>query len=71
MIAFGVSVSEGDAYRRYAEPGIDRAREADSEVYVFATVGQALRTDNLLLETAAKHDDLEALVLRAPPYGDP
>jgi hypothetical protein len=66
VIAFGVSVSEAEAYRRYAEPGIVRAKEADSEVYVFATVGQALRTENLLLETAAKHDDLEALVLVHP-----
>jgi hypothetical protein len=63
MIVFGVSLSDGEAYRRYAEPGIDRVREADSEVYVFAAVGQALRTHNLLLDTAAKHDDLEALVL--------
>jgi hypothetical protein len=66
VIAFGVSVGEGEAYRRYAEPGIVRAREPDSEVYVFATVGQALRTENLLLQTAAKHDDLEALVLVHP-----
>jgi hypothetical protein len=66
MIAFAVSVTEGEAYRRYAEPGIDRAKEADSEVYVFAEVGQALRTYNLLLDTAAKHDDLEALALVHP-----
>jgi hypothetical protein len=66
MIAFGVSVSDGEAYRRYAEPGIERAREADSEVYVFAAVGQALRTFNLLLDTAAKHNDLEALALVHP-----
>jgi hypothetical protein len=63
MIAFGVSVTDGEAYRRYAEPGIDRVREADSEVYVFAAVGQVARSYNLLLDTAAKHRDLEALVL--------
>ena len=66
MIAFGVSVTEGEAYRRYAEPGIKRAKEPDSEVYVFAAVGQASRTYNLLLDTAARHDDLEALVLVHP-----
>ena len=66
MIAFGVSVSEGEAYRRYAERGIERAKEAESEVYVFAAVGDALRTYNLLLQTAAKHDDLEALALVHP-----
>jgi Glycosyltransferase like family len=66
LIAFAVSVTEGEAYRRYAEPGIERAKEADSEVYVFAEVGQALRTYNLLLDTAAKHEDLEALVLVHP-----
>jgi Glycosyltransferase like family len=66
VIAFGVSVTEGEAYRRYSEPGIDRAREEDSEVYVFAAVGQVSRTYNLLLDTAAKHEDLEAFVLVHP-----
>ena len=66
MIAFGVSVTEGEAYRRYAEPGIKRAKEADSAVYVFAAVGQVSRTYNLLIDTAARHDDLEALVLVHP-----
>ena len=66
MIAFGVSVTEGEAYRRYAEPGIKRAKEAESAVYVFAAVGQVSRTYNLLIDTAARHDDLEALVLVHP-----
>lgn len=66
MIAFGVSVSEGEPYRRYSEPGIRLAKEADSEVYVFAAVGQIARTYNLLLDTAAQHEDLEALVLVHP-----
>jgi hypothetical protein len=66
VIVFGVSVTDGEAYRRYAEPGIERAKEADSEVYVFAAVDQVSRAYNLLLDTAAKHDDLEALVLVHP-----
>lgn len=63
MIAFGVSATDGEAYRRYTEPGLELAKERDSQVYVFAAVGQVARTYNLLLEAAARHDDLEALVL--------
>ncbi len=63
MIAFGLSATDGAAYRRYSEPGLGLAREPDSEVYVFAAVGQVARTYNLILEEAARHDDLEALIL--------
>jgi hypothetical protein len=66
VIAFGISVAEGEAYRLYAEPGIKRAKEDDSAVYVFAAVGHVARTYNLLADTAARHDDLEALVLVHP-----
>ena len=66
MIAFGVSATEGEAYRRYTRPGLELAKEADSEVYVFAAVGQVARTYNLLLEASSRHDDLEALVLVHP-----
>jgi Glycosyltransferase like family len=66
MIAFGVSVTDGEAYRHYAEPGIARAKEDDSEVYVFAAVGQISRTYNLFVDTALKDPDLEALVLVHP-----
>lgn len=63
MIAFGISVAEGEAYRSYSQPGVELAKEPDSQVYVFAAVGQVSRTYNLLLDTAARHEDLEALVL--------
>ena len=63
MIAFGISITEPDAYRIYAEPGIERAAEPDSEVYAFAAAGSIFRSYNLLLDTAAQRDDLEALVL--------
>jgi Glycosyltransferase like family len=63
MIAFGVSITSPDAYRRFAEPGIRRAAEPASVVYPFAAAGSIFRSYNLLLDTAAAHDDLEALVL--------
>jgi Glycosyltransferase like family len=63
LIAFGTSVGEAEPYRRFAEPGIRRAAEPDSEVLAFASVGTIGRTYNLLLEAAAAYDDLEALVL--------
>jgi Glycosyltransferase like family len=66
VIAFGISVAAGAAYRQYSEPGIALAKESDSQVYVFAAVGHISRTYNLLLDTAAGHDDLEALVLVHP-----
>jgi hypothetical protein len=63
MIAFGVSITEPEPYRRYAEPGIRAAAEPDSEVHAFAAVGPISRTYNLLLDVAGRRDDLEALVL--------
>lgn len=63
MIAFGSAIQGAEAYRRYAEPGVRRAAEADSEVLAFAAVEPVGRTYNLILEAAAAHDDLEALVL--------
>jgi hypothetical protein len=66
MIAFGASVSETDAYRRYAEPGIRLAAEADSKILALAPAGLICRSLNLVLEEAARHDDLEALVLVHP-----
>ena len=66
MIAFGSSISGAEAYRRYAEPGVRLAAEADSQVYAFASVEPVGRTYNLILEAAAARDDLEALVLVHP-----
>ena len=66
MIAFGSSISGGEAYRRYAEPGIRLAAEPDSEVFAFAAVEPIARTYNLLLEAAAAREDLEALALVHP-----
>ena len=63
MIAFGTSITSPDAYREYAEPGIQRVAEPDSEIFAFASAGSIFRSYNLLLEKAAAHEDLEALVL--------
>jgi len=63
MIAFGCSITSSESYRRFAEPGIRLAAEPDSDVYAFAAAGSIFRSYNLLLETAAARDDLEALVL--------
>jgi hypothetical protein len=63
MIAFGTSITSPDAYRRFAEPGIELAREPDSVVFPFAAAGSIFRSYNLLLEKAAELEDLEALVL--------
>jgi Glycosyltransferase like family len=63
MIAFGSAVTRPDDYARFAAPGIDRAREPDSAVYPNSSAGSVFRAYNLLLDLAAKHDQLEALVL--------
>jgi hypothetical protein len=66
LIAFGSSISGAEAYRRYAEPGIRRAAEPDSQVLAYAAVEPLARTYNLILEAAARLEDLEALVLVHP-----
>jgi len=63
MIAFATSITSPDAYRLYAQPGIERTVEPDSEVFAFAAAGSIFRSYNMLMDLAAKHDDLEALVL--------
>jgi hypothetical protein len=66
VIVFACAVGEAEPYARYAEPGIRRVAEPDSEVVAFAAVDPVSRTYNLLLEAAASHRDLEALVLVHP-----
>jgi GT2 family glycosyltransferase len=63
MIVFGVAVTRSEDYHRWAGPGIDRAREPDSAVYANSSPGSIFRAYNLLLDEAAEHDQLEALVL--------
>ncbi len=66
MIAFGCSISEPDPYLRYSRPGIQLAAEPDSAIFPFAAVGTVGRSYNLLLDAAAAHGDLEALVIVHP-----
>jgi len=63
MIAFSSAVTKPDVYRACAEPGIERAREADSVVHSPPAAGPISTAYNQLLDTAAELDDLEALVL--------
>jgi hypothetical protein len=63
MIAFGSAITDPEAYRRYAEPGIRLAAERDSEIIANAPAGSLFRTYNLILDMVAERDDLEALVL--------
>lgn len=63
MIVFGVAVTDPEKYRRWAGVGIDRVKEPDSAVYPNIGSETLFRNYNLLLDMAAKHDDLEALVL--------
>lgn len=63
MIAFGCAVQEPDAYRDHAEPGIALASEPGSAVHVIAATTSVCRNLNLLLDQAARDEDLEALVL--------
>lgn len=66
MIAFGSSISGAEAYRRYAEPGIRRAAEPNSQILAYAAVEPVARTYNLILDAAMRLDELEALVLVHP-----
>jgi hypothetical protein len=67
VIAFGCAVTDPGVYERFAQPGIERAREPDSAVLVQGTTGgtvsSVFRNYNLLLDSAAQLDDLEALVI--------
>jgi hypothetical protein len=63
LIAFGCPITRPEHYDRFAAPGVQRAREPDSEILPNSSAGSIFRAYNLLMDLAAKHDDLEALVL--------
>jgi Glycosyltransferase like family len=63
VIVFGTAVTDPDTYDRCAAPGIQRAAESDSVILAHQTAGSLFRNYNLLLDMAAEHEDLEALVL--------
>jgi GT2 family glycosyltransferase len=63
MIVFASSITDGDLYRKCAEPGIRLAAEPDSEVLANSAAGSIFRSYNLILDSVAEREDLEALVL--------
>jgi|tagenome__1003787_1003787.scaffolds.fasta_scaffold20919799_1 hypothetical protein len=67
MIAFGCPITDHALYQAFAEPGIKRVAEPDSEILALGSAGlgdaSIFRNHNLLIEEAAKLDGLEALVL--------
>jgi hypothetical protein len=63
MIIFGCSITAPDVYARCARQGFELVREPDSEVIANAAAGSLFRSYNLIMDMAAHHDDLEALVL--------
>jgi hypothetical protein len=63
VIIFGTAVTDSEKYDNCAAPGIERAAEPDSIVLAHHTAGSVFRNYNVLLDKAAAHEDLEALVL--------
>ena len=67
MIAFGCAITDHELYHRCAEPGIKLVAESDSKIIPIGSSGlgtaSIFRNYNLLLDEAAKLDDLEMLVL--------
>ena len=65
MIIFGTAITDPEAYRKYAEPGIRLAAESDSdsEVIANAPAGSLFRSYNLILDMVKERENLEALVL--------
>lgn len=63
MILFASAMTDPEAYRRYARPGIRLAAEPDSVIHAFAAVGSVCRSYNMLLDRAGLESDVEALVL--------
>jgi hypothetical protein len=63
MIVFASSITDSALYRTCAEPGIRLAAEPDSEVIANAAAGSIFRSYNLIMDSVAEREDLEALVL--------
>ncbi len=67
MIAFGCPITDHAQYEAFAAPGIKLVAEEDSEILALGSAGlgdaSIFRNYNLLIEEAAKLENLEALVL--------
>jgi glycosyl transferase family 2 len=63
MIVFACSITNPEMYAKAAEPGIALAAEPDSLVMPHAAAGSLQRSYNLILDSLADRDDVEAVVL--------
>jgi hypothetical protein len=63
VIIFASSITDPGMYERCAEPGIRLAAEPDSKVMPLQAAGSIFKSYNLIMDKAAEHDDLEALVI--------
>jgi hypothetical protein len=63
MIVFASSITDPEVYDNCARRGIRVAAEPDSEVVAHAAAGTIFRSYNLIMDTVAEREDLEALVL--------
>ena len=53
MITFGCPITDAAAYARYAEPGIQRASEPDSEMLTYLSPDSIFRAYNIFCDQAA------------------
>jgi hypothetical protein len=63
VIAFGCAIALPEVYDRCARRGIDSVAESGSARLEYRALNSINRSYNLILDKAAAHDDLEALVL--------
>jgi hypothetical protein len=63
VIVFASSITDPETYSRCAAPGIRLAAEPGSEVIANHAAGSIFRSYNLIMDSVADRDDLEALVL--------
>lgn len=63
MIVFGCAITRPEEFDAYAKPGIEAARESDSEILTVSSEGTIFRAYNDLMEHARQFEEIEALVL--------
>jgi hypothetical protein len=63
MIAYGCPITEPAIYERHAKRGIEAVAEPNSKVFGYRATSSIFRSCNIILDSAADCDDLEALVL--------
>ena len=63
MVAIGSAITSPEKYEKYAVPGIELAKEEDTQVLSFSSTGTLFRSYNQILDQATQIEDLEFLVL--------